>query len=325
MAIPSYPSGASAIAFDVRTLDNLKGRVQQSPDAAAGHYREVAKQFEALFLQVMLKAMREATPQNGLFDSDQTRLARSLADEQLAFELASPGIGLAQALLDMIQRQQGGADQGQGTAAWHAPEANTSRVPGRRSHIGAYDGRSAPSVPPAVSALLDMLAGDRAAGKAATAQGAPRHVVEFVSRMAGPAKAAERASGVPARLILGQAALESGWGQRELRHPDGRPTYNVFGIKATGGWQGEVVEVTTTEYENGVPRKVVEPFRAYGSYAEAFADYARLIGSSPRYRAVVQARNEVEAARHIQSAGYATDPRYAEKLIDVMASLGGLI
>src|SRR5690606_26731596 len=149
MAIPSYPSGASAIAFDVRTLDNLKGRVQQSPDAAAGHYREVAKQFEALFLQVMLKAMREATPQNGLFDSDQTRLARSLADEQLAFELASPGIGLAQALLDMIQRQQGGADQGQGTAAWHAHEANTSRVPGLRSHIGAYDGRSAPSVPPA--------------------------------------------------------------------------------------------------------------------------------------------------------------------------------
>jgi len=326
MAITPHPSmpGGDVVAFDARNLDDLKRRVRQAPEPGSGQQREVARQFEALFLQFMLKSMREATPQNGLFDSDQTRLARSMADEQLAMQLATPGVGLAQALLDMMQRQQGVSPQADGAAPGRpaAPEANPSRLPGLNSRIGFDRYGEAPGVPAAVAALLDVLAGDRSAGKVAAAEGAPRHVVDFVSRMAGPAQAAAAASGVPARLILGQAALESAWGQREIRHPDGRPSHNLFGIKATGGWQGDVVDVMTTEYQDGAPRRMVQSFRAYPSYAEAFADYARLVGESPRYESVTQARDEIEAARRIQAAGYATDPRYADKLIDVMASFG---
>ena len=153
----------------------------------------------------------------------------------------------------------------------------------------------------------------------AASEGAPDYVVTFVSKMSRAANIASQQSGVPARLILSQAALESGWGRREIKGEDGSPTYNLFGIKVGSYWKGKVVNVMTTEYENGVPRKVVQPFRAYSSYEEAFADYARLLGDSPRYEGVATASTEIEAARRIQQAGYATDPRYAEKLIGIMS------
>ena len=123
--------------------------------------------------------------------------------------------------------------------------------------------------------------------------------------------------------FMGQAALESGWGKREIKHADGSTSFNLFGIKAGPSWKGKVVNVLTTEYEDGVARKVTQPFRAYASYEESFADYARLIGNSPRYESVTTARNEIEAARRIQDAGYATDPRYAQKLIGIMGQLRG--
>jgi len=323
-SLPSAYPGTPALALDPRNLAALRNKVRQAPEAASGVQREVAKQFEALFLQLMIKRMREATPQDGIFDSDQTRLARSMADEQLAMQLASPGMGLAQALLDQIQRhrgsQPGGPEQGGRIAPAQAPEVDASRLPSLRSRLGTTPG-AAPSVPPAVAALLDVLAGKADSRELAAAEGAPPHVVNFVARMADAARSASRASGVPARLILGQAALESGWGEREIRFQDGRPSYNVFGIKAGPEWNGRVVNVMTTEYQDGEPRRFVQPFRAYRSYDEAFADYARLIGGSPRYEAVTQARDEIEAARRIQQAGYATDPRYADKLIGVMSQL----
>ncbi|MFA7670203.1 MAG: flagellar assembly peptidoglycan hydrolase FlgJ, partial [Burkholderiaceae bacterium] len=126
---------------------------------------------------------------------------------------------------------------------------------------------------------------------------------------------------VHAKLILSQAALESGWGKREILREDGSSSYNVFGIKAGASWKGDVVHITTTEYEDGVPRKVKEPFRAYSSYEDAFADYANLVGNSKRYADVVEAPTAEVAARRIQKAGYATDPAYADKLISIMGYL----
>src|SRR5690606_25165545 len=167
--------------------------------------------------------------------------------------------------------------------------------------------------------LIDRLvrggAGNRIGG---AIQGAPQHIRSFVDRMAAAAELAARRSGVPAKLILSQAALESGWGQREILRPDGRSSHNLFGIKAGEGWHGDVVHVMTTEYEDGVPRRMSQPFRAYGSYAESFQDYADLIGNSARYSQVAAAPSAETAARRIQAAGYATDPGYADKLISIM-------
>ena len=144
----------------------------------------------------------------------------------------------------------------------------------------------------------------------------------FVDRMTPFAMQASRASGVPAQLILGQAALESGWGKREIRMPDGSNSFNLFGIKATAGWNGKVAEVMTTEYRNGIAYKQVERFRAYSSYAEAFQDHANLIGNNPRYAEVMQqAGNPAGMASAIQRAGYATDPHYADKLARVMGMI----
>ncbi|PWY49627.1 flagellar assembly peptidoglycan hydrolase FlgJ [Achromobacter sp. RW408] len=295
--------------FDMGRLSDLKRDVTKDPaNPGTEQQKQVAKQFEALFLQMMLKRMREATPKEGLFDSQQTQMLQSMADEQLALHLATPGIGLSQSILAQMQQGKPG----------DLPAEAVQRL-GQGTDLDFQTGGSRQ-----VSALMDVMRNNRASDRAlAAAEGAPEHVINFVSKMSRAATLASQQSGVPARLIMGQAALESGWGQREIKHEDGRTSYNLFGIKAGPSWKGKVVNVLTTEYEDGVAKKVTQPFRAYSSYEESFADYARLIGNSPRYEAVTQARNEIEAARRIQSAGYATDPQYAQKLIGVMSQLRG--
>lgn len=300
-------AGRQESVFDMGRLSDLKRDVKKDP-VGTEQQKQVAKQFEALFLQMMVKRMREATPKEGLFDSQQTQMMQSMADEQLALHLASPGIGLTQSILSQMQ---------QGKPADMSDEA--VRAIGQGGDLDFRTGGSRE-----VSALLNVMRNNRPSDRAlAAAEGAPEHVVDFVSKMSRAANLASQQSGVPARLIMGQAALESGWGKREIKHPDGSTSYNLFGIKAGASWNGKVVNVLTTEYEGGVAKKVTQPFRAYSSYEESFSDYARLIGNSPRYEAVTQARNEIDAARKIQDAGYATDPRYAQKLIGIMGQLRG--
>jgi flagellar protein FlgJ len=139
--------------------------------------------------------------------------------------------------------------------------------------------------------------------------------------MKAPAEQASRATGVPAHLILGQAALESGWGRHEIKMPDGSSSHNLFGIKAGRDWNGKVAEVTTTEYHNGVATRQVARFRAYDSYAESFRDYASFLSSNPRYAAVIGQRDARAFAQGLQQAGYATDPNYADKLAGVIGSI----
>ncbi|WP_374519949.1 flagellar assembly peptidoglycan hydrolase FlgJ [Hydrogenophaga sp.] len=137
----------------------------------------------------------------------------------------------------------------------------------------------------------------------------------FVAKHTAAANAVAVESGIPASYMIGQAGHETGWGKSEIRHADGSPSFNLFGIKATGGWKGKVAEVTTTEYINGEARKVKAKFRAYDSYEDAFRDYARLIGNSPRYEKVMARLDSVQGfATGLQKAGYATDPQYAAKL-----------
>jgi len=151
------------------------------------------------------------------------------------------------------------------------------------------------------------------------ATGAMLPGASFIDRLLPYARAAADATGIPARFILGQAALESAWGRKEIRGADGAPSFNLFGIKAGPGWTGKTVEIATTEYVDGVARKVVQTFRAYGSYAEAFADWAKLLTGSARYAKAVAAGDDAAGfAQGLQSAGYATDPAYAEKLTKVL-------
>lgn len=143
----------------------------------------------------------------------------------------------------------------------------------------------------------------------------------FIATHAQAARQAEQRTGIPALFMIAQAAHETGWGRQDIRLSDGRPSHNLFGIKAGADWKGPVAEVTTTEFIDGVARKVTARFRAYASAAESFADYARLITGSPRYRQVLaQGRTPEGFAHGLQDAGYATDPLYARKLSRVIGT-----
>lgn len=280
------------LAIDTQSLEQLRGQAKHSPDQAL---KAAAQQFESVFLNMMLKSMRDATPQDGMFDSEQTRMFTGMLDQQLAQNLSSRGIGLA----DMMVKQLSRGGQLSGADAIDRPIGSPS---------AAEDGIP---VPDAVQRRVIPSAYNQG-----TQQG-------FVDRMTPYAIQASQATGVPAQLMLGQAALESGWGKREIRMADGSNSFNLFGIKANTGWGGKTAEILTTEYVNGIPRKQVEKFRAYSSYAEAFQDYAGMMAGNPRYARVLQQDGSITGmAQAVQDAGYATDPGYADKLARVMGQLG---
>lgn len=302
---PRLASQASALDF--RGLNRLRQAVRADAPLAQ---QKVAHRVEALFIQMMLeRAFETSTTLSSLFDSSATRMARGLQNRQAALQIADPGLGLAQALLNQIHspRQAPISDRSD-------PPINASQ--GSASRLNEEYRKGADSI----AALIDTLNQSRAIEKTgSTTHEVPTYVRKFVAKMSAAADYAAALSGVPAKLILSQAALESGWGRREILREDGSTSHNLFGIKATGNWQGEVAYAMTTEYENGVAHKIRQPFRAYDSYRESFTDYARLIRCDERYRKVMTAPSAEIAARRIQEAGYASDPSYADKLIAIMA------
>jgi flagellar protein FlgJ len=140
------------------------------------------------------------------------------------------------------------------------------------------------------------------------------HVRAFQEKLHEHAHAAEQTTGVPAKFMLGQAALETGWGKRMIKNADGSNSNNLFGIKAGASWKGKVATAVTTEYVNGKPQTKVEKFRAYDSPADSFRDYANMIAKNPRYEKVIGSSDAATFAQGLQRAGYATDPNYAAKL-----------
>lgn len=296
--------------FDSSRLASLRKGVTGDQANNAEAQREVAQQFEALFIQQLLKKARETASGNGLFDSDAVRMTQTIADEQMALNLSNPGFGLADALMAQMQQSQG------------VPSQNTINVDNTRlAHLRSGVGPEARIVDASsLTALIKKLTGSSSIDRVATAvRGAPQHISEFVNKMRDAVQMASAETGVPAKLIMSQAALESGWGKREILLDNGQTSHNLFGIKATGGWKGKVTNIMTSEFVDGKMVKMKQPFRAYDSYADSLTDYARLISTSPRYESVLSAPTAEEAARRVQAAGYATDPNYADKLISIMA------
>ncbi|GAB3390917.1 flagellar assembly peptidoglycan hydrolase FlgJ [Azotobacter armeniacus] len=298
-------------ALDLQGLQRLKHTAREDSPAAL---REVSKQFEALFLQAMLKSMREASPQSGLFDSAQTRLYTELLDQQWAQHLAGHGLGLAEQLAGQLR----GTGQATGAKDNAREEDLLAGIP-RGTPRPLY---GSVALSPGAQAEGERTVESRTPLGVVVER--PAHVTDFLARLQAPAQRASRASGVPAGLILAQAALETGWGRRQITTANGGDSHNLFGIKAGTHWRGATVDVLTTEYADGQAQKRVERFRAYPSFEAAMADYARLIGNNPRYAGVVAAQDASQAAQALQQAGYATDPAYADKLIAVMATLGPL-
>ncbi|WP_144143685.1 flagellar assembly peptidoglycan hydrolase FlgJ [Paraburkholderia sp. BCC1884] len=315
-------------ALDVQGFGKLSAQVKASPQAGM---KMAAQQFDAVFTQMMLKSMRDATPQDGPFDSHDSATFTSMMDQQMSQQMSQRGIGVADAMLKQLMRNQGMQVGGGAGAGGLAGMANA--LGGGTGGGGGDEGQTA-----ALNALAKAYGNAQANGQLAMGRGysansaltppikgdgtSPK-VDAFVDKLAAPAQAASAATGIPARFIIGQAALESGWGKSEIKKADGSTSHNVFGIKATRDWTGKTVSTVTTEYVNGKPQRTVEKFRAYDSYKEAMTDYASLLKDNPRYAQVINSSRDANGfATGMQRAGYATDPHYAKKLMSIMQKMG---
>jgi len=302
----------SKLALDTNSLNGLKNSAKAGTPAAM---KEAATQFEAMFINMMMKSMRDATPQEGMLDNQQTKTFTTMLDQQTSQNLAKRGVGLA----DVLVRQLSANQMGQQALAIGAD--------GMGGDAAAGAGRLTPSLNNAAAMYGNGAAlGAGAAASAAASKAPPLpattetgriqapHVRAFQEKLHEHAHAAEQTTGVPAKFMLGQAALETGWGKRMIKNADGSNSNNLFGIKAGASWKGKVATAVTTEYVNGKPQTKVEKFRAYDSPADSFRDYANMIAKNPRYEKVIGSSDAATFAHGLQRAGYATDPNYAAKL-----------
>lgn len=337
-----------ALALNPQGLDELRWQARQ--DGGAQSAKAAAQQFEAYFLQLMLRSMRQTLSQDGPFDSEQTRMFSGMFDQQVAQSIAQGrGLGLADMLLAQLQAQGAAAPDmpaGKGLgkplegmptlpeAALKSLERSSPTRLEKNPVVLATLAQQAVATVPADEAdqleqpdPADAVAEPAEAAAAATtdtdgeAADAPLGPQNFVDTLWQHAVDAAAELGVAPQFLIAQAALESGWGRHELRHADGRNSHNLFSIKAGANWPGERVAVETAEYVNGRWERQQAEFRAYASYAEAFSDYAALLKSSPRYAGLVNQGADAQAfARGLQSGGYATDPMYADKILRVLNS-----
>jgi flagellar protein FlgJ len=281
MAAPALASARAAVWTNVQGLGQLRRLAHQNRQAALP---VVARQFEAVFTQMLIKSMRDASVEGGLFDSPQMQQWRGVFDHQIALSLAGDGKGLG--IAAMLVRQLGGA----ATAGKQAPTTPMAMVspPARSVHepppaavpAAAEGARNAGGIVDRVTQLVEHV------GTAALH--AASNIVfagpdDFVQKLAPYARKVARELGVNVRAVLAQAALETGWGQHVPTLPDGRSSHNLFGIKAGRAWAGTPVAASTVEYQGGVAKQVDADFRTYPDPARSFADYARLLTTNPRY------------------------------------------
>lgn len=281
---------------DFEGLTALRAKARDDQQAALD---PVARQFESLFLQMMLKSMRDASFGGGLLDSKQSAFYREMYDQQITVNMSQrQGIGLA----DVIKQQLG-----DGVASTHRDLSPQDYLEMPLARAAAVK-RTPPN-----QSLMSLWASDDI-----EFDGSPDSFLKQLWPMAERA-AAELA--LAPEALLAQAALETGWGKHVMRQAGGGSSHNLFGIKADSRWSGEAVPISTLEYQDGIAVKTRASFRAYGSYADSFQDYVGFLRSNPRYREALSKTGDPTAYfSALQEAGYATDPRYAEKILQVLDS-----
>jgi flagellar protein FlgJ len=299
-------TGMADVYTDFNGIAQLKSQAKRDPKAAI---HETARQFESLFLQMTMKSMRNANAasgNSGLMDGKNAQFFRDMYDQQLAVELSKrTDLGMA----DMLTQQLGGG--------------KTAAASGGGKTLDSYRATAIPRISGA--AYGTELAGDaprlgNTAGVTSTTSGAKSfgNPEEFVNALWPHAKEAAAEIGVDPKLLLAQAALETGWGKSMMRRSNDQSSHNLFGIKADRSWNGARVTTRTLEYADGVAVQGRAAFRAYQDYGESFKDYVNFLKSNPRYSAALDnAHNPHRFMASLQKAGYATDPSYARKVLSV--------
>jgi flagellar protein FlgJ len=315
---------------DLTGLAQLKHSSGGDDDAAL---KQAAKQFESIFMGMLLSSMRKANEvfeDEGVLNSNATKFYQDMYDKQLSTELSEKGsLGLADLLVQQLRPTKGK------TTPASMLKLPTDAAPVRDVKASAESAAEAAAVTPAKKSA-EMVQPILVPPTKAT----PPEVVtetlasepdnedwnfetpgEFIQKLMPAAKQAAQKLGLEPLALLAQAALETGWGQRTFKTAEGNNSFNFFGIKAHNSWQGDVAVVDTLEYRQGVAQKEKAKFRAYESPEQSLGDYVDFIKSNPRYQqAVAMADNPKAYFQQLQAAGYATDPNYAQKILSVFNS-----
>lgn len=301
--ITKSPLELSRNANDIQGLDALR-RAAQSGDSKA--LDEAAKQFEAIFVQMMLKSMRKAqdvmADKDSPFNSEQVKFYRDMHDTQIASDLASNGsIGLA----DIIVRQLGKTGDGYMPAGALRNDGNLSSI--NRNTIASTQ-----------KAQQEVMGNQPIKTFRSFKTSAFDNAQSFIEQLYPAAQKAAKQLGIDPNALLAQAAIETGWGQHMIHSTSGQNSHNLFGIKADRRWQGDRAMVNTIEFQQGVPATKKAPFRMYDSFDASLQDYVGFVKQNPRYEeAVKQSQSPQDYFSELQKAGYATDPDYAQKVISV--------
>ncbi|MFP2770615.1 flagellar assembly peptidoglycan hydrolase FlgJ [Oceanisphaera sp. KMM 10153] len=324
---PTDSYNNSLLANDIQGLDKLR---QQGFEQDRGKaLDEAARQFESLFTQQLFKSMRAANKvfeSNSPMNSRYTQYYQDMHDQQMSAELSRQGsLGLA----DLVARQLGGEQDKAEPAARHFELTGVRRVSGKvvrpidvmadaaGSGAAQADKRARPPLQAATN------------GKESVTYNASepfRSPEDFVRRLMPAAVAAGKRLGLPPEAMLAQAALETGWGKKIIGPKNGDSSHNLFGIKADNSWKQAKTWVNTLEYEQGIAVKVQAPFRSYGSFNDSFNDYVDFLHDNPRYGdALQQTDSPRQYFKALQEAGYATDPKYADKLSSIFNTVTRLV
>lgn len=320
-ALQGHAQALSRMAYsDINALRRVRGN-----DAEA--LEQAAAQFESMFIDIWLRSMREANKAFGegnYLSSSTVEMHQEMLDHQWALHVAQAGgVGLK----DVLVRQLAGQVEQPSEATPPAPVGAISRS------------RSRPHAPERTvegqAGHAESRSGDRsysgvgAGAVEARPQGFKRALFDsaqsFVERLEPVVRRIAAASGLNPIAMLAQAALETGWGAKVPHDGDGRPSYNLFGVKAHG-WDGPSVDVTTLEHQFGRFVRKVDRFRAYEDAASALEDYVSFLTNNPRYaRALEVAQDPAAFADALQEAGYATDPGYADKLKALQRQIAAML
>lgn len=304
---------------DFNGLANIKNQARNDSPKAL---KEVARQFEALFLSNVLKGMRAAKLADGIMDNDQTKFYNEMYDQQLAVHLSGkPGLGLADLIVKQLGHNQPDKEKPGIENYLNRPAGSQKSIPqnprtidsqvdtdsaSSRLTINAYIQNSNP-----LNEMTEIPLKDNQVLPIQSAE-------DFVRQLHPYAEQAAKQLGVEPKVILAQAALETGWGRSVIKNGNGSNSFNLFNIKADKTWQGKQAQVPTLEFEQGIAKKVNAGFRSYASFQESFQDYVDFIKSNPRYgNALKQAGDGERYMYELQHAGYATDPNYANKVMSI--------
>jgi len=319
----------AGVYTDIQGLGQLRGKLQTDPKAVKA---EMAKQFEAIFLQMVMHSMREANAvfSSDLFSGSAMNMYQDMFDKQLTISLSSKGsTGLAKLIEDNIDRQMGvkptlntpptdstptPINYTQPMMPTTNPFFSAARVPHHPNEIKPIDA----DAEAAAAVMIPESDGVKTQHASEPAFNSRR---DFLHAIWSEAKRAAATIGVHPTVLLAQAALETDWGKRIIQHVSGNSSHNLFNIKADGNWKNATTTASTLEQKGDILVKEKASFRSYPSFKESFMDYAGLITNNARYKkAVENAHDPTQYSQALQEAGYASDKKYASKIMDIMKS-----